>query len=78
MASESAGHIPTPASSEAYQVKPTVKYAATVGAQAGVVGAVVSAIQNALGTHNKGALGVFTRSGGTIGFFGAFFFLVVG
>lgn len=56
---------------ETYEVKPTIKYAATVGAQAAVVGAVVSAIQNALGSHNKGAMGVFTRTGGTIGLFGA-------
>ncbi|KAH8120203.1 hypothetical protein DFH11DRAFT_1722044 [Phellopilus nigrolimitatus] len=31
----------------------------------------INAVQNALGTHNKGAMGVFTRTGGTIGFFAA-------
>jgi hypothetical protein len=30
----------------------------------------VSAVQNALSSHNRGAFGVFTRTGGTIGFFG--------
>ena len=53
-----------------YEPKPSLKYATTVGLQAGVVGAFVSAIQNALGTHSHGALGVVTRTGGTIGFFG--------
>ena len=31
----------------------------------------MSAVQNALSSHNHGAFGVFTRTGGTIGFFGA-------
>jgi len=31
----------------------------------------VSAVQNALGSHNYGAAGILTRTGGTIGFFGA-------
>ena len=38
--------------------------------QATAVGALASACQNALGTHSKGAVGFFTRTGGTIGFFG--------
>ncbi|TDL28601.1 hypothetical protein BD410DRAFT_738089, partial [Rickenella mellea] len=56
---------------EIYEPKPALKYATTTGLQAGIVGAVVSAVQNALGTHNRGAAGVLTRSGGTIGFFAA-------
>lgn len=51
--------------------KPTLAYASTVGFQAAAVGAFVSAIQNALGTHKAGASGFLTRTGGTIGFFGA-------
>lgn len=54
-----------------YEPKLTIKYASYVGLQAGIVGTLVSTIQNALGKHNKGAMGVFTRTGGTIGFFGA-------
>ena len=43
----------------------------SVGLQAAGVGALVSAVQNALGTHSSGAAGFLTRTGGTIGFFGA-------
>lgn len=53
-----------------YDPKPSLKYASVIGLQAGAVGAFVSAIQNALGNHSKGALGFVTRTGGTIGFFG--------
>ncbi|KAL0951269.1 hypothetical protein HGRIS_007983 [Hohenbuehelia grisea] len=55
----------------AFTPKPSLNYASVVGLQAGAVGAFVSAIQNALGTHSKGAAGFFTRTGGTIGFFAA-------
>jgi len=54
-----------------YSPRPSVKYAATVGLQASVVGLIVSTLQNALGKHESGAMGVFTRTGGTIGLFGA-------
>lgn len=54
-----------------YDPKPSLRYAAAVGLQGAGVGAVVSAVQNALGTHNKGAAGFFTRTGGTIGVFAA-------
>lgn len=63
---------PTP-EIEAFEEKPTIKYATTVALQAGLVGVLASAVQNALGTHNRGAMGILTRSGGTIGFFGAYF-----
>ena len=56
---------------DVYEPRPTLQYASTVGLQTGVVGVLVSTVQNALGTHNRGAAGVFTRTGGTIGFFGA-------
>ena len=54
-----------------YDPKPTLRYASAVGLQAAGIGALVSAVQNALGSHNRGAAGFFTRTGGTIGFFGA-------
>ncbi len=54
----------------AYDPKPSLQYASAVGLQAAGIGALVSAVQNALGSHSSGAAGVFTRSGGTIGFFG--------
>jgi len=57
--------------SESYEPRPTVKYASTVALQAGFVGALVSAVQNAVGTHSQGAAGWLTRSGGTIGVFAA-------
>ncbi|KAF8577877.1 hypothetical protein K439DRAFT_1277991, partial [Ramaria rubella] len=34
-------------------------------------GVLVASVQNALDHHNRGAMGVLTRSGGTIGFFAA-------
>lgn len=55
----------------AFKAKPSLQYAAKIGLQGGVIGAFVSAIQNALGTHSHGAAGFATRTGGTIGFFAA-------
>lgn len=55
---------------EAYEEKPTIKHTMSVALQTGFVGVLASAVQNALGAHNRGAMGVITRSGGTIGFFG--------
>lgn len=57
-------------SDESYEPKPTLKQASRVALQAGAVGLVVSTVQNALGKHSHGAMGVVTRTGGTIGFFG--------
>jgi len=54
-----------------YEPRPSLRYASIAGLQAAGVGAFVSAIQNALGTHSRGASGFFTRTGGTIGFFAA-------
>lgn len=42
-----------------------------VGLQSGFVGLIVSSIQNSLSRHDKGAMGVFTRTGGTISLFAA-------
>lgn len=44
--------------------------AGVTGLQSAGVGVLVSAVQNALGTHNAGAMGILTRTGSTIGFFG--------
>lgn len=57
-------------STQGFEPKPALDYAVTAGLQAGAVGVFVSALQNALGKHNYGAMGVVTRTGGTIGFFG--------
>ena len=71
MASEEAHNTAsTSAGPSHYEPKPTVQYTSYVALQAGTFGIVVSALQNALGQHNKGAMGIFTRTGGTIGFFG--------
>jgi len=51
--------------------KPVLRNATTIGLQTGIVGAFVSAVQNALGSHSRGAAGFLTRSGGTIGTFAA-------
>ena len=53
-----------------YEPKPTLKQTFRVTLQAGTVGLVLSTVQNALGKHTHGAMGVVTRTGGTIGFFG--------
>lgn len=53
-----------------YVVRPSLQNGATVGLQAAGVGLLVSTVQNALDTHSRGAAGVFTRTGGTVGFFG--------
>lgn len=70
MSTDESENKPSPAT-EVYEPKPTLQYASTVGLQTGLVGVLVSTVQNALGTHNQGAAGIFTRTGGTIGFFGA-------
>jgi hypothetical protein len=57
-------------SDSSYEPKPTLEQASRVALQAGAVGLVVSTVQNALGKHSHGAMGVLTRTGGTIGFFG--------
>jgi hypothetical protein len=53
-----------------YEPKPTLKQTFRITLQAGTVGLVLSTVQNALGKHRHGAMGVVTRTGGTIGFFG--------
>ncbi|KAL1411699.1 hypothetical protein Q8F55_002665 [Vanrija albida] len=54
-----------------YHQHPTIQVAARVTLQSAGVGLLVSAVQNALDKHDRGAMGVVTRTGGTIGFFAA-------
>ncbi|KAF5356198.1 hypothetical protein D9756_004112 [Leucocoprinus leucothites] len=54
-----------------YETKDVLPYASRVGLQAAAVGTFVSTVQNALSSHSRGAMGFLTRTGGTIGFFGA-------
>lgn len=62
--------IPDAQTSEAYEPKAPVGATTRFALQGAGFGAFVAAIQNALGTHGRGAPGIFTRYGGTIGFFG--------
>jgi len=55
-----------------FEHKSALQSAYRVGTIAGVAGIFVSTVQNAFANHSRGAFGVITRSGGTIGFFGAF------
>lgn len=54
----------------AFVPRPAVYNASMVALQSAGVGVLISAVQNALAQHNAGAMGIFTRTGGTIGFFG--------
>ncbi|KAI0788487.1 hypothetical protein C8Q75DRAFT_854469 [Abortiporus biennis] len=71
MAEFKEGESSTSTFAPTYDPKPSLRYASAVGLQAAGVGAFVSAVQNALGQHSKGASGFLTRTGGTIGFFAA-------
>lgn len=68
-------HIPA-LPTETFHPRATLRHASAVGIQAAGVGALVSAVQNALSSHNYGAAGFLTRTGGTIGFFGTSSFLI--
>jgi hypothetical protein len=61
---------PEHGTSKGFEPKPTLEYASKVTMQAGGVGLFVSALQNALGKHSYGAMGVLTRTGGTVAFSG--------
>jgi len=61
----------TPAT-PAFTAKSPIQEATRTGLQGAAIGLFFSAIQNALGNHSHGAMGVFTRTGGTIGVFGVF------
>lgn len=53
-----------------FQSHPSLATAAKVTLTSAGVGLLVSAVQNALDKHDRGAMGIFTRTGGTISFFG--------
>lgn len=61
------GVVPAPSS---YQPTSVLSPAFNVGLTSAAVGLFVSAIKNSLETHNKGAMGVFTRTGWIAGYFG--------
>jgi hypothetical protein len=54
-----------------YAPKDAVTLGFSAAGTSAIVGTVVSAVQNSLGKHNFGAMGIFTRSGATIALFGA-------
>ena len=56
---------------EAYHEKSALNNGFKGAIQAGAFGFFVSAVKNSLQTHKYGAMGVFTRSGSSIGFFAA-------
>lgn len=64
-ASAEAGAKAGPA--EAYHEKSPINNGVTAAIQAGALGFFVSAVQNSLGTHKHGAMGIFTRTGSSIG-----------
>lgn len=53
-----------------YQPKDAISQTLTATMITGGAGVFVSAIQNTLTKQNTGALGIFTRSGGTVANFG--------
>ncbi|KAI6008235.1 hypothetical protein F5J12DRAFT_905303 [Pisolithus orientalis] len=63
--------VPSSPADNFYEPKSPIRNATTVAYQAAAVGALVSVLQNALSSHKAGALGVLTRTGGTIGMFTA-------
>ncbi|EJT52902.1 hypothetical protein A1Q1_00807 [Trichosporon asahii var. asahii CBS 2479] len=67
----SASSFYIPSANEAHTFHPheTVQTAMRVTIESAGVGLLVSAVQNALDKHNRGAMGIFTRTGGTIGLF---------
>lgn len=53
-----------------YTPSATLGPAFNVGLTSAGVGLFISAIKNSLESHNKGAMGVFTRTGWIVGYFG--------
>lgn len=58
------------AEQKAYQPKDTIQASAKATLYTGSAGLLFAAVQNTLTRQNIGALGVFTRFGGSIGLFG--------
>ena len=63
--------VATPQLASAYEHKPSLELAGFAAAKGAGAGLLVSSVQNALDSHSRGAMGVLTRSGSTIGLFGA-------
>ncbi|RSH83445.1 uncharacterized protein EHS24_007129 [Apiotrichum porosum] len=53
----------------------TLNIATRITLQSAGAGLLVSAVQNALDRHDRGAMGIFTRTGGTIGLFAGMGFM---
>lgn len=66
----STGNEHTAVSEIVFEPRSAVNDAAKLALQGAGVGFVIASVQTALEKHNRGAMGVFTRGGGTIGFFG--------
>lgn len=49
-----------------YKERSPITETFNAGAAGAVVGLIVSAVQNSLQRHNAGAMGIFSRTGGTI------------
>lgn len=58
-----------------FQVRQPVNEAFNAAAASAAVGLLVSAVQNSLQKHKAGAMGIFSRTGGTIAIFSAYFTL---
>jgi len=56
---------------EAFEQRSALAAMMSGAATTGAAGVLISAVQNSLQTHRAGALGVVTRTGGTIAFFTA-------
>ena len=56
-----------------YLPKDSVTLGLDAAGRSATVGLVVAAVQNTLGKHNHGAMGIVTRSGGVIAMFGEFY-----
>lgn len=62
-----------PKSDVPYEHKPSLELAGIAGLKGAGAGLLVSSVQNALDKHSRGAMGVLTRTGGTVGLFGEHF-----
>lgn len=56
---------------EHFEARTTLSNGMSAAVGSAAAGVFVSAIQNSISSHDKGAMGVFTRSGSTIGLFAA-------
>lgn len=57
---------------QTFSERPAFNLGMSAAAQSAGVGLLVSAVQNSMQKHDKGALGVFTRTGSTIALFSTF------